>query len=211
MHSCKRGGAGGMLVYWLLAGCVTELEWKLLWNALQLCYHIKVSPSSTRQKHCIHLIHHHHWLLQKLTEFGGHFLFLILVWQGCHMSTCGLIKTWRDEQSFCQWWFSHSPAPPAVLWTNECNCAVSCTWASTRRCLIRVMDFCSVSFSGGIKACSSSSRGLGPATMKFAIWSFRLFRDCTARGKHTNINQGCKRTEHLFNLGVYLVIKNMIH
>lgn len=63
-----------------------------------------------------------------------------------------------------------------------------CTWASTRRCLMRVMDFCSVSFSGGGKACSSCSTDLGPVTMKFAIWSFKLFRDCTARGRHKNKN-----------------------
>ena len=57
------------------------------------------------------------------------------------------------------------------------------TWASTRRRLIRVMDFCSVSFSVGRKAGSSCcSRALGPLTMKLAIWSFRLLRDCTAGG-----------------------------
>lgn len=103
----------------------------------------------------------------------------MLVWQTCHMSV-------ENQISFCQCWFSLSVAPPAILWANECTGAVSYTWASTRRCLIRVMDFCSVSFSGGIKACSSCSRGLGPVTMKFAIWSFRLFKDCTARGRHKN-------------------------
>lgn len=65
--------------------------------------------------------------------------------------------------------------------------SLSRTCASTRRCLIRVMDFCSVSFSGGQKVCTSSTSssssgggGAGPVTMKLAIWSFRLLRDCTA-------------------------------
>lgn len=74
---------------------------------------------------------------------------------------------------------SHRPA--AIAKNN-----VSRTCASTRRCLIRDMDFCSVSFSGGQKvrtSSSSSSNGAGPVTMKLAIWSFRLLRDCTAGGR----------------------------
>lgn len=72
------------------------------------------------------------------------------------------------------------------LSAEEVLCAVTLTCASTRRCLIRVMDFCMDSFSGGRKGGSSCSRGFGPVTMKLAIWSFRLFRDCTAKGRHKN-------------------------
>lgn len=85
------------------------------------------------------------------------------------------------------WTLQHHPLCQPLSLTPS-TFLFPCTWASTRRCLIRVMDFCRVSFSGGIKTCSSCSRDLGPVTMKLAIWSFRLFRDCTARRrqKYTN-------------------------
>lgn len=54
------------------------------------------------------------------------------------------------------------------------------TWASTSRCLIRVMDFLSVSLSPGTKASSSSVRLQGLVTMNWAIWSFKLLSDWTA-------------------------------
>lgn len=58
------------------------------------------------------------------------------------------------------------------------------------RCLIRVMDFLSVSLSPGTKASSSSVRLQGRVTMNWTIWSFRLFNDWTAgnnRDKNNNV------------------------
>lgn len=83
--------------------------------------------------------------------------------------------------------------------SSELKCTVSCTCASTRRCLIRVIDFCRVSFSGGQKTGSSCSTGLGPVTMKLAIWSFRLFRDFTAGRRQKNKHHHkwrCWHAEH---------------
>lgn len=65
------------------------------------------------------------------------------------------------------------------------------TWASISRCLIRVMDFLKVSLSPGTKASSSSGRWQGRVTMNWAIWSFRLLRDCTA-AKQTQKSRECQ-------------------
>lgn len=88
-----------------------------------------------------------------------------------------------------------------------------CTCASMSRCLIRAMDCFRVSLSVGRKVSSSWPMALGLLTIKWAIWSFRLFRDCTAgeQKEKSRITFECTQLWTLLSILVWHAFHYIIH